>query len=633
MDSPTVTLCTLPISAPGKEEQFQGGSRFRSPRLGIQVVRDYLIREGYPKEKIKFYDVELLVPSDSELKLYLQTVRPDVVGLSAVLSHSYLQAKRLAEIIREELPNTWIVLGGNLSASANVVLRRTEVDCCVVGDGEGTFLKLLDYIKTWGRAKKYDLLKEIRGLSFLNDNGELIFEGYPKRVKNEVIPLPDYEFYRSGLLDRPELLDGYFKPIEKWERQFSLDARAKEPHRKPLVAEFFTSKGCTARCTFCQRNTRGYRVAELDDIEAHLKVLTEKYNVGFISCMDENFGSRPEHARAFADLMEKYDLLWVATGVRCVNVTREDIEYFIEKGCCSLQFGVESGSQAILDSMEKNFTTEDVEKALEACWENGIYSPLALMVGMPGEDKQTIRESGKYLGKMAYKCGVDPKIIGAGLFYALPFPGTPLYDYCVQVGLIEDGVDAEEQYLVKLANGKTNKWDYLNVNGAPVSEVLSWDLWLNWQAAKTYQQLSKKYPKAQSELARKWEALYVDSEIRDHKNKMSLNRRISLYLMISELDRFYKSALMLKLPASVAFPIIRVSFYVGTLLYHWLGRLIGRPTFAIYKDRVMPKTYTRPDSQKKRLERSLRAVVNLNRSDMENPTSVAREKLLRGAAN
>ena len=628
-----MTMCTLPIAAPGREEKFEGGRRFRSPRLGIQVVRDHLIRQGYPKEKIKFYDVELLVPSDNELRQYLQTVRPDVVGLSAVLSHSYLQAKRLAAIVREELPDTWIVLGGNLSASANVVLRRTDIDCCVVGDGEETFFKLLEYVKTWGREKRFDLLKEIRGLSFLDDNGELIFEGYPNRVKNEVIPLPDYEFYKSGLLDHPEFLEGYFKPIQKWERQFSLDARTKESHRKPVVAEFFTTKGCTARCTFCQRNTRGYRLAELGDIEAHLKLLTEKYDVGFISCMDENFGSRREHARAFADLMEKYGLLWTATGVRCVNVTREDVEYFVAKGCCSLQFGVESGSQAMLDSMEKNFTKKDVEKALEACWDNGIYSPLSLMVGMPGEDKQTIRESGEFVGKMAYRLGVHPRDFGVSVFYALPFPGTPLYDYCVQVGLIDSSVDGEEQYLVKLANGKTNKWDYLNVNGAPVSEVLAWDLWLNWQASKTYKQLSKKYPKAQSELARKWETTHVNKGSIAHKSKLSRNRRISLYLMISQFSRFYESAFILNLPAWAAFPLIRVSFYVGTLLYHWIGKLIGRPTFAIYKDRITPKKYTRPDSQEKRLARSLRAVVNMNRVDIDNPTRKAREKLLRGAAN
>jgi anaerobic magnesium-protoporphyrin IX monomethyl ester cyclase len=632
-DKPTTVLCTLPIVKPGDQYRYMDKQKaFRSPRLGIQVIRDYLVREGNPKEYVKFFDIEMLAPSDDEIRDYLRSTRPNIVGLSAVLSHSYQQVQRIASIIRGELPDAWIVVGGNLSASANVVLRKTDVDLCVVGDGEEVFSNFVEYVKEWGSEKNYGMLKQIHGLCFLAENDEIYFENYAKRPTNETIPMPDYEFFKSGLLDKPDLIDRYFLPVTHMGTWFCLDPRTHEPHRRQFIAQFYTSKGCTARCTFCQRNTRGYRLANLEDIEAHLMVLIEKYNVGFISCMDENFGSRPDHARAFADLMHKYDLLWTATGVRCVNVTREDIEYFKSKGCCSLKFGVESGSQAILDSMEKNFTVSDVEKALTACWENGLFSPMAVMVGMPGEDRQTIAETGEFLGTMAYKLGVHPDYFDSAIFYALPFPGTPLYDHCTQVGLIGENVDAEEAYLKKMANGLTDKWHYLNVNGARTIDIVSWDYLIQWEAVKTFQTLQKNNPRKKTELARAWEEHVKKSMTPREKMKRRRNRRISLFAILVVVGKTYRTPIVRKLPRSIAYPFIRISFYMTTLIYHWVGRMIGRPTFKMYKERNRPPRFVRPDVKEKRLDRSLRAVVNANRSAV-GVTAITREKLLRGAAN
>ena len=634
MTEPLIVLCTLPIVLPGDEHRFMDKQKaFRGPRLGVQVIRDYLVKNDIPDNRIKFLDIEMLAPTDDVLRDYFKSVRPEIVGLSAVLSHSYQQVKRISALIRSELPNSCIVVGGNLSASANIVLRNTDVDFCVVGDGEEVFLKLTKYVRQFGKEKHYEELGSIRGLAFLDKDGETYFESYAKRPSNEFIPLPDYEFFKSGLMGHEDLVSRYFLPVEKMGNWFCLDSRTKERHRKPYVAQFFTSKGCTARCTFCQRNTRGYRLTNLDDIEAHLQLLIEKYDVGFISCMDENFGSRREHARAFADLMAKYDLLWTATGVRCVNVTPEDIKYFNERGCTSLKFGVESGSQEILDSMEKNFTIGDVEKALGVTWENGMYSPLALMVGMPGETLDTVRETGQFIGNMAYKLGVPTDRMGYALFYALPFPGTPLYEHCVQVGLIEKNLDAEERYLVSMANSLTNKWHYLNVNGAKPIDILSWDYLVEWEAAKKFAELDRNNTVIQSDLAKAWEGQYHATKRSSTKYKLSLNRRFSLFLILTLMQKFYQTKFVRKLPRWLAYTIIRTSFFAVVFSYHWLGRIIGRPSFSMYKDRPRPVRFSRPFHKKNRLERSLRAVVNQKRQNSGGQTDKAREKLLIGAAN
>ena len=110
---------------------------------------------------------------------------------------------------------------------------------------------------------------------------------------------------------------------------------------------------------------------------------------------------------------------------------------------------------------------------------------------------------------MAYELGVHPDYLGTAIFYALPFPGTPLYSHCTQVGLIGDSVAAEEDYLERMANGLTNKWHYLNVNGARTIDILSWDYLIEWQSVKTFETLLNHNPKKMSEFAKTWQKHYV----------------------------------------------------------------------------------------------------------------------------
>ncbi len=603
---------------------------YRQPRLGAQAIRDHVIRMGHTQDRVLFYDIEMLSPTDDDIRNKLLKVKPDIVGLSAVLSHSYLQVKRVAKIIKEVAPDCWIVVGGHLTASARVILCKTEVDVCVVGDGEEPFAKFVEFVKT-DAANQIEKLADIPGLC-VRKGDNILFSEYAKKPSGEMIVMPDYEFFKSGLEDQPELLDRYFQPADKMGTWFSLDPRSKQTHRKSNTAQVPTTKGCTARCTFCQRSTKGYRLADINDLERHLIEIIEKYDVGYIDVLDENFGSRRDHARKFADLMKKYDLLWTATGVRCTNVSRADVEYFKASGCCSLKFGVESGSQAILDIMEKNFTVEDVENALGACWDNDIYSPLAFMVGMPGEGDDTIRETGEWVGKMAYKLGLHPESMRYTLFYALPFPGTPLYEYCVQRNLIGKGLEQEEEYLFGLANAGTNKWCYLNVNGATPADVLSWDYRVSWQARKTFSRLSKKTPTKPTKFAIDWKNRDEAGEEFALKRSLTKNGVLSLYALEGASRWLFGTGLINSLPVWLGHSVIKSIFYSIVLAYTWLGRLTGRKVFMLYKDRPKPKPFNRSESSDKRLKRSLRAKVADARVNLYSSDQKTRAKLLEGVA-
>ena len=241
-----------------------------------------------------------------------------------------------------------------------------------------------------------------------------------------------------------------------------------------MVSSIHVSKGCVAKCTFCQRGSKGYTTYNLDDLDKHL-VQLKNYNVGFLNVDDENFGSNKKYTYEVAKLFHKHDMLWQCSGVRCTSVKKEDLKFYKDHGCVAMKFGIESGSQRMLDIMEKRFTVDDVRKALFGCYDIDLYSPLSFVVGMPGESLQTAKESG-FLGQIAAKLRVPKSCLVTDIFYAIPLVGTPLYEYGKNLGLIGNSVEEEEKYLKLVSNVGAYKRYYINFNGAPMSEVVFWDI-------------------------------------------------------------------------------------------------------------------------------------------------------------
>jgi anaerobic magnesium-protoporphyrin IX monomethyl ester cyclase len=486
-----IVLCSLP-NEPAyeniKPEVRAQGELPVTPKMAIVSLVKHMLKNGVTEDEYDFYDVDMLLPGDNELYDYFAKTKPDLVGLSAVTSCAYSQTKRIAKIIRRASPDSWIVLGGNLAASANVLLRKTEIDLCVVGDGEIAWSALIQHYRQYGNTFN-DNLNKIAGISYLDESGNLLFSSFGEKLPlSEQEYIPDYDILKKGLQGRSELLSNYFRPAtgSSW---FNHDARVFDPGRKPNVAFIWSSKGCIVRCTFCQRPTKGYRAPEVEPFEASLRQLIEEYDVGYIMVADESFGQDRKQAYEFAALMKKLDLLWGAGGVRCDSVTRDVIKFYADNNCVGLKFGVESGSQKILDVMEKRFKVSDVQQAIKWCAEFKIFSPLAIMLGMPGETDETVRETAKYIAKLAYDIDKDPfAIFGGDPFYAIPFPGTPLYEYGQQLGIIGSSVDDEEAYLEWVFTAGY-KMSYVNLNGAEVKDVLVWDLMLNILLRREYDKL------------------------------------------------------------------------------------------------------------------------------------------------
>jgi len=475
-------LCTIPlnIAVPRNEGQWP-----IMPKVAIVSLIKWMERNGYTPEMYDFYDIDMLDPSDDEIREYFESCNPTVVGLSAVVSTSYAQVKRIAGILRQSCPGAWIVMGGNLAVCANVVLRKTEVDICVQGDGEIPWVEFLDYVKRFSRQWDYKELSKIKSLTYIDEDGEMQFTGYGRSIPASEIPLPDYGLLASGLKDRPELVQNYFRNGSTHD-YFRHDPRSLEKDRRPMLANFWVSKGCVAKCTFCQRTTKGYRVFSLDAIDEHLQILKDKFNVGFVQLIDENFGSNRKHAHGVAGLMKKHNMLWACGGVRCTTVVDEDVQFYRDHLCVTLKLGIESGSQRMFDVMEKKCTVEKVYDAATSCIKRNVNIPFGLMIGMPGETDATIRKTGELVGNIASMRGVHPSQLDVGVCYALPLPGTPLYEYGQQVGLIGTTVEEEEEYLESVLDRGAGLVNYINLNGARLRKILYWETLIRLEAARTF---------------------------------------------------------------------------------------------------------------------------------------------------
>src|SRR5687767_13673743 len=271
---PRIMIVTMPIRPVPTEY----------PPLGSLSVIRALAKAGH--ERVEFFDIDGLRPQYDEVLAHIRAARPDVLGISAVVSTAYDYTKRLSLDVKRMLPETTIVLGGNLAASAEILLRRTGVDFCVLGEGERIIVNFMKVFAAGGRKRDY---VAVRGLMYL-DGDQLVNTGYED-------PIPKEEVYDVDwtVLEKFSRIDNFIQPATESmlvQATFSNDRRAYEPHRRnKAVGTLVASKGCVAKCTFCHRWDRGIRYIPVPILMDRIRELVERYNVGFITWGDENFGT------------------------------------------------------------------------------------------------------------------------------------------------------------------------------------------------------------------------------------------------------------------------------------------------------------------------------------------------------
>ena len=199
-----VCICTTPVRPePSNWTPF-----------GSMAIIESLSKIGINSE---FYNIDYHRPSKQKLTKYFESNHFDIVGISAVVSTAYKYTKELVEIIKKIDNKTIIILGGSLAASANILHHKCKIDYCVIGDGEEIIINLVNALMDENFVK--DNLKEIKGITYLDEKKEFVFTGNAKAPSQEEFEIHDYSILHGNGIEKyifnPPAWENYGFPYKK----------------------------------------------------------------------------------------------------------------------------------------------------------------------------------------------------------------------------------------------------------------------------------------------------------------------------------------------------------------------------------------------------------------------------------
>jgi radical SAM superfamily enzyme YgiQ (UPF0313 family) len=185
-----------------------------------------------------------------------------------------------------------------------------------------------------------------------------------------------------------------------------------------------TTRGCPYKCNWCAKPIYGnrYNIRSVENVVEELKMLKEKYSFDHIWFCDDIFGLKPGWVKAFADLLEKENLKFEFKIQSRVDLLLEDkqIADLARAGCTNVWVGAESGSQKILDAMDKGTKVEQIYEATRLLKNHGIKPAFFIQFGYLGETMKDIEQTIKMINDLL------PEDIGVSVSY--PLPGTKFYE-------------------------------------------------------------------------------------------------------------------------------------------------------------------------------------------------------------
>jgi radical SAM superfamily enzyme YgiQ (UPF0313 family) len=355
--------------------------------IGLYYIAAILKENGHDTDIINLYDA---VNEQEGIRAVIKEKAPDLIGFSIFHANRW-GGIELAKMAKEINPRVKVVFGGpGPTFLWNFFLKNfDEIDFAVIGEGEHTFLDLVNTIKEGGDVS------EVPGIAFRKD-------GVPVRTKK-----------RELIQDLDSLPN---------------------PARHFTFQHVSSTRGCPGNCAFCgSRNFWGKKVRfhSPDYFVDQLELLYKK-GINFFFFSDDTFTLKKERVLEICKeiIDRKLKITWFAISrVDCIS---EEMLYWMRKaGCIQISYGVESGSEKIRNLLNKNISTKEIKRAFELTRQYGILARAYFIYGCPEESQDTIRETLELIEE------IKPLSI---IFYILDiFPGTALYaDYKKKTGLTDD---------------------------------------------------------------------------------------------------------------------------------------------------------------------------------------------------
>jgi anaerobic magnesium-protoporphyrin IX monomethyl ester cyclase len=356
------------------------------PPLGLAYMAAVLEQNDF---EVKIFDCPVGGISHEKLEAELSNFQATLVGIGS-MTPTIESALKSAHVAKEACPDATVLMGGPHAtfADTGILMAEESVDIVVRGEGEETILEL---------AKQLPELKSIgtvKGITFRRDN-QLVQTSTRPFIQNlDSLPRPAY----------------HLVPVEK----YWIAGRKLLP--------IMTSRGCPFQCPFCVASEMfgpRFRARSTKNVLDELEWLRDEFGAEGIAFQDDTLTFDKKRATEICDgiIERKINLPW-GCGTRADVVTKEVLAKMSKAHCNETMFGVESGSQAMRDLLKKRVTNEQCENAVKWAKEAGMFVTVSVILGYPGETKETLKETLDFVRK------IEPDDVW--LCHATPYPGTEL---------------------------------------------------------------------------------------------------------------------------------------------------------------------------------------------------------------
>ncbi len=369
--------------------QKSNGSMKPYPPLGLLYVSAYLLSKNIPND---VYDSTFY--SQSDQLTFIKEKKPKVICIYTNLM-TKIEVVKLIQTLKTNAFNFPKIILGGPDVTYNVEnYLKTGADFLVIGEGEETTFELYHAIMNQGD------FNQINGIAFLEN--KIIIQTPPRTKFRELdeLPLPN----RAAIPNE--------KYLETWKRN----------HGESSMT-ISTQRGCPYTCKWCSTAVYGqsYRRRPAHLVAAEMKMLKDQYNPDAIWFVDDVFTISHKWLTAFhEEVVKQKAQIRFECITRAERLNDEILRLLKEAGCFRIWIGAESGSQKIIDLMDRRVDVNHVKKMIQNTNALGIETGTFIMVGYPGETEEDITETIQYLKE------ANPTQYTITIAY--PIKGTSLYN-------------------------------------------------------------------------------------------------------------------------------------------------------------------------------------------------------------
>lgn len=333
--------------------------------IGLASIASVLLKKGY---EVKALDCSALELNTAQVKDYVKSYNPDVVGISS-MTPMINQALDIAKATKD-VSNARTVIGGvHPSLCPEGVISNENVDYVVMGEGEYSFLDLCNALRNG-----FQELGNINGIVY-KKNGNIINNGPRELIENlDSLPFPAVHLF----------------PLGRYKQSIGETSK---------FMTMISSRGCPYMCTYCVNSCNAlfgkkYRTMSPERVIEEIKYYIETYKVKEIDFYDDNFTFNKERLLAICNLIIKNNLKfgWKCSS-RVETINEELLKKMEQAGCYLIAYGVESGDRQILDSVNRFTDIRKVEEVFRLTHSFGIKTLAYFMIGFPDETKETIKKT------------------------------------------------------------------------------------------------------------------------------------------------------------------------------------------------------------------------------------------------